>query len=106
MEKEARVYGEGGRRQLCATCASSQVCRRRHLSAARFSTCTQKRTLKPLKTWRNSKTRRTVSHSELNFYRSNTNGANPLSRKGVLSRMPPCSEFVASGSSEFDSRIY
>ena len=32
----------------------------------------------------------TVSHSELNLYRSNMHGAKPLSRKGVLSRMPPC----------------
>ena len=80
MEKEAVVHGEGGacvsrRRHLCATCASSQVWRRRHLSAARFSTCTQKHTLKPLNTRRDSKTQRTVSHSELNFYRSNMHGA-------------------------------
>ena len=32
----------------------------------------------------------TVSHSELNLYRSNMHGAKPLSRKGVLNRMPPC----------------
>ena len=33
------------------------------------------KTLKPLNTRRDSKTRRTVSHSELNFYRSSMHGA-------------------------------
>ena len=32
----------------------------------------------------------TMSHSELNLYRINMHGAKALSRKGVLSRMPPC----------------
>ena len=32
----------------------------------------------------------TVSHSELNLYRSNVHSAKALSKKGVLSHMPPC----------------
>jgi len=86
IDKEPRVYGQGGtcvplvprhkygEGGTCLPHASPHALKNAHSRHSAHGVT------------RDSKTRRTVSHSELNVYRSNVHGAQPLSRGLALER--------------------